>query len=184
MRSIEVKITQSNSNTKYEIINDLMRIEKIVYEESCRGKYDSIKARFEIFSNMFILAYDGDELIGYLCWFPISKMLHNRIIVDKALFDDDIKPEDVVDIGEENYIYIISVAILPEYQRRNIGTEMMKKLIRILKAYSENGKKIKDVLTSVISEKGEGLVLKNGFVMVENRSESGYKLYRLAGKQL
>lgn len=180
----KIQIIESNSDTKCEIINDLMKIEEAVYKEDYRGEFESIRARFERFRDMFIFAYDGDKMIGYFCWFPISKNLHDKIIVDKALFDDDIAPVDVVDIGEVNYIYIISVAILPEYQNKNIGTKMMKKFYRIMKSYDKKGKRILDVLTSVISTKGEKLVLGSGFVMVENRIESGYRLYRLTGESL
>lgn len=180
----EIRIINSNASTKVQIINDLMEIEKAVYEEEYRGEFDPIKARFEKFPEMFILAYDGDKLIGYFCWFPISKSLHDRILTDKALFDDDISPDDVVSIGKDNYVYIISTAILPKYQNNNTGTEMMQRFFQILRANNKKGLKTLDVLTSVISEEGERLVRSNGFIMAEDRVGNGYKLYRLEGDRL
>ncbi len=179
-----IQMINSDIHTNPQIIRELMRIEDAVYEEEYRGAFDSIKARFEKFPEMFILAYDGDELIGYFCWFPITKHLHDRIVSDEALFDDDICPEDVTGFGEENYIYIISAAIMPAYQNHDLGTEMMKRFMEILKHQKAEGRNTRDVLTSVVSLKGEKLVQKHGFDMVADRKESGYKLYKLDGDRL
>ena len=37
---------------------------------------------------MFILLYDNDKLIGSLCYFPISKDLHDRIMSADDFYDD------------------------------------------------------------------------------------------------
>ena len=42
---------------------------------------------------MFILAYDGAEIIRYLCYFPISEK-HHEELVSQERFHDDIEPEE------------------------------------------------------------------------------------------
>ena len=60
-----VTVTASNSDTKEDIIYELMEIESAVYPENMRGEYASIKARFQKWPEMFFLAYDQDKIVGY-----------------------------------------------------------------------------------------------------------------------
>lgn len=74
---MNLKIAYSNSSTPSAIINDLMKIESDVYLPAYCGEYTSIENRFNKFKDMFVIAYDGIDIIGYLCYFPISKRLHD-----------------------------------------------------------------------------------------------------------
>ena len=55
---------------------------------------------------MFVFAYDGTEVVGYLCYFPISKRLHDGILFQEG-FHDDIIPEDVKSFRESSNIYFV-----------------------------------------------------------------------------
>lgn len=48
-----VTVIASSSDTSEDIIYDLMEIESAVYSENMRGEYESIKARFQKYPEMF-----------------------------------------------------------------------------------------------------------------------------------
>ena len=85
-----------------------------------------------------LCVYDGDKLIGY-----------GRIIGDKTIF-----------------LYIQDVMVIPEYQEKQIGTGIMKELLRQIEEY----KKINpDIRTYLGASKGkEAFYEKFGFVSRPN----------------
>ena len=121
----KIRILSSDAHTDDSIIPELMKIEADVYAPDFRGGYDSICARFHKDREMFVLACDGERIVGYLCFFPISKKLHGEIIHETAFRDDDILPEDITGFGKNNYIYLLSIALYKSYQGQGIGKRMM-----------------------------------------------------------
>lgn len=180
-----IKIELSNSNTSDSVIEKLMEIERDVYLPEHRGEYHSIKSRFDKYKDMFVLAYDKDKIIGYLCFFPISNSLHDAILSGFKFYDDDISPNDVVKIGEHNYIYLISIAMYKKYQGVGIGKLLMDAFFNKLKLEEENGHYTDDILASVISQRGEQIARKYKFSMIKDLSETQhYKLFYLSGEDL
>ena len=99
-----LSVIASNYETKESIISELMEIENEVYAEDMRGEYESIKARFEKFPEMFFLAYDRDRIVGYFCFFPISQKLYEEMVNKGCFRDDDIEPEDIVPLQETRHV--------------------------------------------------------------------------------
>ena len=85
-----------------------------------------------------LCVYDGDKLIGY-----------GRIIGDKTIF-----------------LYIQDIMVLPEYQGKKIGTEIMKKLLKEIEEF----KKINpDLRVYLGASKGkEDFYKKFGFISRED----------------
>lgn len=172
-----LKIVQSNSETPVDIINKIINIEENVYEPKYRGTFDSISNRFNKFKEMFILAYVNNLLVGYVCFFPISDTLYNDILYSDGFYDDDIKAIDIECYRNVNHIYIISIAVLNDYQKQHIGTNMMSYLFDTLHTKSSECTNV-DILTSVISSNGKLIVEKFGFTLVKDLLiEEGYNLY-------
>lgn len=185
MNKKEFTIKYSDLYTSNDIIYDLMNIEKDVYEEKDRGQFDSIEKRFNKNKEMFVLLYHKDEIIGYLCYFPITKKLHDKIMASDVFYDDNIEPEDVLSYGKENYIYFISIALYKEYQGYGLGTKMMDAFIKKLKDKNNSGYKIKDVLASAVTKQGEEISKKYGFNLLSDKSNKyGFKLMYLKGDKL
>lgn len=175
----DIRIRYSDSSTSDEIILELMKIESDVYAPEYRGEYDSIAKRFHKFRDMFVFAYDGDKVIGYLCFFPISKRLHDEIVYSEGFHDDDIEPEDVVQLTHNNYIYFLSIALYKAYQGRGIGRTMVDAFFDKLKEESEKGRNIEDIVASVVTDQGEKIARDYGFSLVKDYSETAhYKLFR------
>ena len=129
----KIIIKYSDENTDASIIYDLMDIEKDVYKKEDRGEYDNIERRFARNKEMFILLYDNDKLIGSLCYFPISKDLHDKIMSADDFYDDNIEAKDVVSFSNENYIYLISIALYKKYQGKCLGKMMMDAFFKKLR---------------------------------------------------
>lgn len=185
MRETEYTIKYSDKNTPNDIIYDLMDIEKDVYKENERGHFDSIEKRFNKNKEMFVLLYDSNRIIGYLCFFPITKSLHDRILHKDNFYDDNIEAEDVVPYERQNYIYFISIALYKKYHGLGLGTKMMDAFMKKLREKEQSGYKIKDILASVVSEQGEAITKKYGFTLLSDMSEYfGYKLMYLEGDKL
>lgn len=173
-------IKYSDKDTESSIIYDLMDIERDVYEEKDRGRFDSIEKRFNNNKEMFIFLYNNDKLVGYLCYFPISKDLHDRILKASEFYDDNIESKDVIAYSKENYIYLMSAALYKKYHHQGLGQVMMNALFDKLREKKNLGYDIKDILASVISPHGERILEKYNFKVVQNKiGEYGYKLMRL-----
>lgn len=106
-----IRIKYSDEFTSDEIISELIKIEEDVYLPEYQGEYESIRKRFHKFKEMFVLAYDKDVLIGYLCFFPISKLLYKEIVRKEGFHDDDIDSKDVCKLSDKNHIYFLSIAL-------------------------------------------------------------------------
>ena len=184
---MDIKIIRSDAKTEEAIIYDLMAIESDVYSPEYCGQYESIVRRFQKYKEMFLLAYDKDrnQAIGYLCYFPISERLHEELLSHEAFHDDDIVPEDVVDLTECNYIYLLSIAIYKDYHGKGIGKALMSSFLEQMKIEQGRGHAIQDIITSVVTKQGERMAEEFGFQMLKDCMETEkYKLYRKDGKEI
>lgn len=86
-----------------------------------------------------LCVYDNNKLIGY-----------GRIIGDKTIF-----------------LYIHDVMVLPEYQNKNIGTEIMHKLLEQIDIYKKINPNIRTYLGA--SKGKEGFYEKFGFITRPNK---------------
>lgn len=181
----DFKIEFSNENTSSDVIYDLMKIEADVYEKKDRGRYENIERRFCRNKEMFILLYYQETIVGSLCYFPISKELHDMIISANGFYDDNIKEKDVEKFGSENYIYLISIALYKKYQGIGLGKKMMDAFFKDLKERNKKGEHTIDILTSAVSIQGESIMTEYGFELLKDMSEKeGYKLMCLKGSNL
>ena len=181
----KISIKHSDESTSDEVIYELMKIEKDVYAPEYCGEYDLICRRFHKYRDMFILAYDEDKIIGYLCFFPISKKLYNEILYTRKFHDDDIEPGDVMAMSANNNIYFLSIALYKKYHGKGIGKAMMDTFFSDMKKEKNNGHNIDDIVASVVTNQGENIMKKYGFSIENDYAESAhYKLYRKGGNEI
>lgn len=159
-----------------DIVPDLMNIEKKVYVPEYCGEYESIQARYCKNRDTFILAYDDDKMIGYLCFLPISQRLYNELINTETFHDDDISPDDIENYHDGVNLYLLSIAILPEYQNSDVIIKMTSEFSNFVKNKEENGIKFNNIVASAVSEDGEKLLSHLGFNKIKT-VEDQYVLY-------
>ncbi len=181
----DIILTYSDNETSEDIVYDLMKVEESAYEPEYRGEYDSILRRFRKYKEMFVLASCRGRIVGYLCFFPISRRLHDDIMYSDTFHDDDIAESDVMHLGASNNIYLLSVALMKEYQNQGIGKRMMESFFARMRQYAGNGCDIEDILASVVTGQGESLAREFNMKEIKNNMQSkGYKLFFLSGEDI
>lgn len=173
-----VRVIASNCDTKEDIIYALMKIERAVYSENMRGEYESIKARFQKYPEMFFLAYDEDEIVGYFCFFPITQRIYDDVMYKGCFRDDDIKAEDILPMETARHIYLLSVALYKEYQDKGIADKMMEEFQILIDKRNKDGGQIEDIIATVVTDDGEKFAERYGYKLhFDNWEKEGYKIY-------
>lgn len=182
--SENIRIVYSDKSIGDDLIYKLMRIEEDAYAPEYRGEFDSIAKRFHKVKDMFVLAYDKDKVIGYLCFFPISDKLHDEIINADGFHDDDILPEDVETWKDCNHVYLLSIALFKDYHKQGIGKLMMNAFFDRMREKNSGGQRVEDIVASVVTSAGEGIVEKYGFDKIKCSVDGAFKVYSLNGDML
>jgi GNAT superfamily N-acetyltransferase len=127
------------------IFDSIQKIDHAVFDENGLASLQSDIDRYEAYKDSYILALHEGQIIGYLCYFPITEEFYARILAGTEVYDGDIKSADICNLhGNFNYIFLLSVAILPEYQKKGISKqfsgilqeEFMKIKIRDMVSYA------------------------------------------------
>lgn len=173
-----VKVIASNRDTKEDIIYELMKIESAVYSEDMQGEYESIKARFQKYPEMFYLAYDENEVVGYLCYFPISQGVYDDIMYKGHFRDDDIEPKDIPPLETAKHVYFLSIALYPEYQNQGIADKMMEAFEKLIHEKNVKECQIEDVIATTVTYDGEKFVKRYGFNLhLDKWEKEKFKVY-------
>lgn len=177
---MSIRLEYSNICTSENVIHDIIKLEKSIYTSTYLGSFNSLNKLFNKFKEMFVLAYnDTNELIGYLCCFPISDKLYNKIISDTTLHVNNILPEDIMNWDEVNNFYLVAILVSYEYQKQHIATLLMRKFLRKLHV-KQNKSNVVNILAPTITDEGECLLKSFGFTLCKDlKSTEGYKLYSL-----
>lgn len=169
-------ILSADIDQDIDIIPDLMKIEKQVYEPEYCGEYESIRARFLENKDTFVLAYDDTQMIGYLCFLPISEELYYEFIYSDIFHDDDILPKDIMHYYNGVNLYLLSIAILPQYQNTDVIIQMTNTFSKYLEKKAHNGIIIGNIVASAVTDDGEKFLQNLGFQVLK-RVDSQFTLY-------
>ena len=176
-------VRESRSDGKLYVINvvdnlvntdtlvDVYKIDEIVYEAEYRSTMEQITERYESKKNDYLLAYCGNKLIGYLTYLPINEMCKDKILNDDYFNDCLIDSKHIPnDKSKDNSVYILSIAVLPEYQGLGLGLTLSKELNKRLR-YLNYVYGCEDVIATVISEKGIRVLEGSGFKKLKVRAD-------------
>lgn len=145
---------------------EVINIENAVYDKKYCGTFESVSKRYKKNEEMFIFAVDEEnKMCGYICFFPISRELTAKIENNLIMPDDNIQPQDVIkyDKNGVNNIFIISVAVLPEYKGKGIGFILAKEMFSFLSSQSVSGYEIGKIFALATSVEGEKVLSKFNF---------------------
>jgi len=156
MNKITIDYKRSNE-VGYDFIDEILKIDAAVYEKHLQGTKNSLTARFNANRESYILAFDGEKIIGYICFFPISGELSRKMQEENKALDDDIEVSDILpeypkDIDAD--VFVISIAISPDYQHKDIGKQLIKDLFRFLFNKNHAGCKIRNILLGRVTSIG------------------------------
>ncbi|GHT56916.1 hypothetical protein FACS1894109_07530 [Spirochaetia bacterium] len=155
MAKIEVIKWQEGVNlknlTRKTIFDTIQAIDHSVFHENGLSDIQSDIDRYEAYKDSYIFALDEDKIVGYLCYFPITEKFYSQVIKGEKVYDGDIASIDICGLKDDlNYIFLLSVAILPEYQKKGISKQFSKIL---LDEFSRI--KIKDIVSYAFTIGGE-----------------------------
>jgi GNAT superfamily N-acetyltransferase len=163
-----------------ELINLLLDIDSVVYDEDLQGNFEDIYGRFKANRDMFVLLYNKELLIGYMCFFPITDELYERIKEEDRLFDTDINGTQILDYKPNNSykLYVLSAAIRPEYQGKGYFRLLSDGFNQFITEKREKNITFISALTTSVSEAGYAIVKKLGFEEYKTLS-CGYIVHEL-----
>ena len=161
-----------------DFISDVLRLDALVFAPSDQGTDSSIRARYNANQESLVLAYNNSEIIGYICFFPVTNDLSERIKNEESPFDDNIQPSDILASYKNKHdfdVFLISAAISPEYQGKGTGTELVNKCLAFLSDKIKSGCKIRKAYSYAFSDAGARVLAKTGFKELKGvrHSDSG-----------
>ena len=161
-------------------IEDVFAIDKSVYSPELCGKIENLYKRYDFCPDSFILVYDGDILAGYLNVFPISDALYAQLNAPDffGMRDDDIEPSEMDTWRKDklNHLFIISVAIIPEYRKGETIKLLGNSFLAFLREKDKEGYKLGSIAGSAVSTGGANF-LKRMHGSFVKELEDGYKYY-------
>jgi hypothetical protein len=172
-------------DTRQNFINEALYLDSLVYQPKYQGTYHSVYERYQKNLDSFILVKDGETIIGYICFFPISQNLYNRILLDNHIMDDDISPVDVLPYtkGCRHHLYIISAVIHPDYRDSEPVVLLTNKFVEFLAKKQKDKYFIDNILASTVSNDGVKLLEKLHFTFCKPLEDSN-RLYVCEGNNL
>jgi len=174
---MEVLKWQEGINLKHlsreSIFNAIQEIDRSVFDENGLSDIQSDIDRYEAYKDSYIFALDGNKIIGYLCYFPITESFYNSVIKGIKVYDGDIASSDICNLNDaSNYIFLLSVAILPDYQKKGISRQFSGILFKEL-----SNIKIKDMASYAFTVEGEHFLSVFGLKVCKEMKD-GIKLMR------
>ncbi len=176
---------KTSKNLDPNFLNDILKLDAMVYQDDLQGSYDSLKDRLDANDEMYLLLYKKEELIGYVCFFPITKKLSDSIYNDSKIHDDDITKDDIENYSKNKKtdIYILSIVINPNTRGKEATTLLINSFVQFIDSKIKEGYKIGKVLGTIVSDKGERFA-KNLGLKVVKRIEDNYLLMDCDGEKL
>lgn len=152
-----------------DFIHDVLRLDSEVYPRKLQGTFDSVNGRYQRNKQSYILAYDNNQLIGYICFLNISKRLRNQLLDNPLSNDDLINSEDIIQFSKKdpNILYIISIVVNKKYRGQGIGGTLVKELREFINSLIAKGYKFDCVYGTAVTRAGYSLAKKNGFEIIK-----------------
>ena len=137
---------------KFQILETIQKIDRLSFHKNTFASLESDVERYEAYENSYFLVLHDDEVIGYLCYFPVTKDFYNRVLEENRVYDGDIRGLDVRGFQDDgpNYVFVMSVAILPGHRGKGLSKYLAKALEDELSRHE-----IDDVVSYAVSSSGE-----------------------------
>jgi len=180
MEEIEVVKWQEGINlqclSRQEIFDSIQEIDKSVFHDNGLATQESDIERYEAYKDSYIFALHEGKIIGYLCYFPITEKFYEAVIEGEKVYDGDIANTDICNLNDNsNYIFLLSAAISPEFQKKGISKRFSEILVAEFSRI-----KIRDMVSYAFTTGGEHLLNHLGLKSYKDM-EDDIKLMRGGG---
>ena len=152
-----------------DFIHDVLKLDSEVYPRKLQGTFESVNGRFQRNKQSYILAYDNNQLIGYLCFLNISKDLRKQLLDNPLSNDDLISPNDIIKftLKEPNTLYIISIVVNKKYRGQGVGSSLVGELKKFTMSLIKSGYTFDNVYGVAVTKAGYKMAVKNGFTIMK-----------------
>lgn len=168
---------------------NIMAIDRACYEDEYVGSLERMAARYRQNPRTFVCVMDQekDQAAGYINFFPVKPALWDEIVEEgMKIRDDDIMPEELAEYSASalNYLFIISVAVAPEYRDRQAVVRMLTDgFIDYLNRLQAEGFQIGGISGTAVSEDGQKFLSRRMFSLYRE-IEGGNQVYLCEGMYL
>lgn len=170
--------------TKFDLekLTQVYHLDKMVYTEAMAGNIDSDSLRFKKVPESFLLLYEDEKIIGYICFFPVTDVFYEGMLLSDNLYDNNIVPKDMEEFkrGNQHHIFIISMVINPNYKGKGLFRLLTKSFKERIKKYHDEGYLISDICGYAVSGAGEHILRSFGCQIIKeiyDEEEGAAKLY-------
>lgn len=159
-----------------DFINDVLKLDSEVYPRKLQGTFDSVNGRYQRNKQSYILAYNNNQLIGYICFLNLSKNLCKQLLNNPLSNDDLIDPNDIIKftLKESNTLYIISIVVNKKYRGKGVGRSLVKELEKFIISLIKKGYTFDNVYGVAVTKAGYKLAKKNGFTIIKRLKFGAY----------
>jgi GNAT superfamily N-acetyltransferase len=173
-----------NAISPEKLVSELIEIDALAFPEHIGGTCTKIYEKYAGNDDMFVLMYDDSKLIGYICFFPISETLCDKMLRGKELSDSDMSSGMIDEYNPHSTycIYASTVAIIPEYQGRGLAKRLVKELYRKLLDKRNDGMRFASVVVAAATNGGVKIAEKMGLKKTRSLPD-GYELYVISGNE-
>jgi len=167
---------------------DIMEIDRLVYHEDMSGDIRQMLKRFRRNPYSFVCIRNDEHIVGYINFFPCTDVLWDEITKTGTRFrDDDIEPYEIEDYRHapaSNNLFILSVAIHPDYQHdRNAVIALSNAWLLYLRELEEDKYPITAIAGTVVSDDGTKFLTQRRFQYRRDDGE-GHRVYVCEGEDL
>jgi GNAT superfamily N-acetyltransferase len=140
--------------SRQKIFDSIQEIDRSVFHENGLATQESDIERFEAYKDSYIFALYNGKIVGYLCYFPITENFYESVIEGIKVYDGDIASTDICNLKDaSNYIFLLSIAISPDFQKKGISKMFSAILIEEFSRI-----KISDIVSYAFTAGGEHFV--------------------------
>ena len=164
-----------------KLLNDLLAIDSRAYPKHLQETFAEVNSKFLVNRDMYVLLYDDDKLVGYLCLFPIREELYEKIVNNNRPLELSI-PGNFLDqyVPFKTYrLYILSAVIDPEYQMKGLSKYLIEGFYRYVLNKKNNNIFFSAALATAVTTAGETMLKKMHFKK-QRSAINGHTLYELS----
>jgi hypothetical protein len=149
-----------------ELFMQVIDIDRQTLPEKYVTSLDKLIERTEACPESFITVSGNEQLLGYINFFPIVPSTLQELISGNIPNDIVLGRNDVIAYTStrEMDVYIITIAIRPEWQHTLVIRLLTRHFADFIRKKSDEGILIRHLYASVISESGEKLLRRMGFL--------------------
>lgn len=167
-------------NAPENFLEQVFEIDKQTYSPELCGVIENLYKRYNRCRDSFLLVYDGELLVGYICFLPLSEKLFKEMNDPENLKmrDDDIAPCEMEDWRKErhNNLFVLSLVVIPEYRKGETIKLLGNGFLDFLREKENNGYCIGSIAGSAVSSGGANF-LKRFYAEHVKDVDGGYKYY-------